>query len=529
MMALAILSASSCEDFLQEDPTEQPSQSSFWLRASDFQQALAGCYSYFYKSPGVMSNMMIVYDALSDNGISQGDDGGAKNMAIGNIYPETGGWIKDIYTQEYAMITRINALMEHTEAYEGGDMSADDKKFILAQCHALRAYCYGWLYRLYREVPLVTHTLTLDNMYQPKTDRSEIKAQIIKDWDEAIANLPDKLYSDSSVSGRFTVAAAKAFKAQFLMFDGYDDNGNAISSVMSEVLPLLDAVKGYKLADRMRDNFISAKQLECPEIIFSIRYLAPNLTNYLDRHWGWWQAIQPTRDVVDAFECTDGLPWNESPLAVHPNEELLKGTGRAYTEDLVAEREKIFQNRDSRLLQTMYHSNIGLFTEPGYDEPMPEWVSATVTGFTFTKLVQPTKAKIDYSTISDADVVLMRYAYVLLMIAEAENELNGPTQKALDAVNAVRTRSGQPAIQSGISKDKLRERIRNEWRVETCFEGLRYFQMKQWKILDKVNGMEDPAMPGYIKVYKPAFEYWPLPQSEIDKANGVLVQDPNYK
>lgn len=76
----------------------------------------------------------------------------------------------------------------------------------------------------------------------------------------------------------------------------------------------------------------------------------------------------------------------------------------------------------------------------------------------------------------------------------------------------------------------MRERIRNEWRVETCFEGLRYFQLKRWKQLQQVvDGVVAPAYPSYIKVVKPAFEFFPLPQGEIDKAHGVLVQDPNYQ
>ena len=116
------------------------------------------------------------------------------------------------------------------------------------------------------------------------------------------------------------------------------------------------------------------------------------------------------------------------------------------------------------------------------------------------------------------------------MIAEAENEANGPTQKVYDAVNRIRVRSGQPELPAGLTKDQMRERIRNEWRVEFVFEGHRYFQLKRWKLMDKlVNGASDPALPTYVKVFKPAFYYFPLPQSEIDKAGGVLVQDPNYK
>ena len=89
-----------------------------------------------------------------------------------------------------------------------------------------------------------------------------------------------------------------------------------------------------------------------------------------------------------------------------------------------------------------------------------------------------------YSTISDADVIILRYAEVLMMIAEAENEVNGPTQKVYDAVNQIRVRSGQPELPTGLTKEQMRERIRNEWRVEFVFEGHRYFQLKRWKLME---------------------------------------------
>ena len=87
-----------------------------------------------------------------------------------------------------------------------------------------------------------------------------------------------------------------------------------------------------------------------------------------------------------------------------------------------------------------------------------------------------------------------------------------------------------PPLPYNLSQDEMRERIRHEWRVEFVFEGQRYFQLKRWKLMEElVDGAVDPALPTYIKVFKPAFYYWPIPQTEIDKAGGVLVQDPNYK
>ena len=108
-------------------------------------------------------------------------------------------------------------------------------------------------------------------MYQPKATRAEVYAQIIKDFDEAIAALPDKPYSDSQMSGYFTPGAMKAFKARLMLAEAYDDNGNADASKMGAIVTLLEGIQGYELADRMRDNFISAQQLASPEIMFSVR------------------------------------------------------------------------------------------------------------------------------------------------------------------------------------------------------------------------------------------------------------------
>lgn len=491
-----------------------------------------------YEWPGVMSQIVACFDNLTDNSICQHNEstyGSSQTIALGDLDPNTGGYVSYMYDHCYRGIARIHLVMENLETYQGADMSEADKSFIMAQCKALRAYYYSWLYQCYREVPLVTSSLTTENMYQPKATRAEVYAQIIKDFDEAIAALPDKPYSDSQMSGYFTPGAMKAFKARLMLAEAYDDNGNADASKMGAIVTLLEGIQGYELADRMRDNFISAQQLASPEIMFSVRYLAPNTTHSMDLYYGAWTTCGVTRDLVNAFECTDGLKWGESPLTATVDESLL-ATG-ALSDANKAEREKLFSGangvhiRDRRLYETVCHSGVALFPDEGYEENGPITITNQMqTGFGMMKLLQPTTEMPSYSTISDADVVVLRYAEVLMMIAEAENEANGPTQKVYDAVNKVRVRSGQPELPAGLTKDQMRERIRNEWRVEFVFEGHRYFQLKRWKLMDKlVNGASDPALPTYVKVFKPAFYYFPLPQSEIDKAGGVLVQDPNYK
>lgn len=530
--ALLMGTTVSCSDFLQKDPPSSPSQSIFWQKKSDFDSALAGTFSMMYEWPGEMSQIIPCFDNLTDNSICQHNEdtyGRSQTIALGDLDPNTTGYVSYMYSHCYTGIARAHLVMENLALYEGSDMTEADKNFIMAQCKALRGYFYSWLYLCYKEVPLVTSSLTMENMYQPKSTRPEIYAQIMKDFDEAIAALPDKPYSDSQMSGYFSPGALKAFKARLMLNDAYDENGKAIPEKMKEIVPLLEEIQGYSLADRMRDNFISEKQLASPEIMFSVRYLAPNITHSMDLYYGSWTTCGVTRDLVDEFECTDGLKWGESPLTQEVDETLLSTNSMA--DDAYNEREKLFQNRDPRLRETVTHSGYATFPDEGYeDKGRLKLTGQQQTGFGMMKYLQPTTVMPSYSTISDADVIILRYAEVLLMIAEAENEVNGPTQKVYDAVNAVRTRSEMPPLPDNLSQDEMRERIRHEWRVEFVFEGQRYFQLKRWKLMEElVDGAVDPALPTYIKVFKPAFYYWPIPQTEIDKAGGVLVQDPNYK
>lgn len=121
---------------------------------------------------------------------------------------------------------------------------------------------------------------------------------------------------------------------------------------------------------------------------------------------------------------------------------------------------------------------------------------------------------------------MLRYADVLLMAAEIENELKGPTTKALNYVNTVRKRAGMPNFPTGLSKDQFRERLRKERRVELAFEGLRFYDLKRWKIAEDVlNKVTDGIIP---YSFETKFYRWPFPQTEIDKSQGKLVQNPDY-
>lgn len=120
----------------------------------------------------------------------------------------------------------------------------------------------------------------------------------------------------------------------------------------------------------------------------------------------------------------------------------------------------------------------------------------------------------------------MRYADVLLMLAEVENEL-GNSSTAENYVNQVRSRSSMPNLPSGLSKDEMRSRIRHERRIELAFEGSHYFDLKRWKVAKEVLNRVQDGMLSYK--FEDKHYLCPLPQSEVERNKGVLVQNPNYR
>jgi hypothetical protein len=139
--------------------------------------------------------------------------------------------------------------------------------------------------------------------------------------------------------------------------------------------------------------------------------------------------------------------------------------------------------------------------------------------------------------------VFMRYAETLLDYAEAQNEAVGPDQSVYDAVNQVRGRKSvnMPPLPAGLSQDEMRERIRHERRIEMALEDTRFWDIRRWRIgaqvMNAANGMRITKntdgsytyAPFLVenRVYKPAFDLFPIPQAEMQK-NKALVQNEGY-
>lgn len=548
-LGFSLLFAPSCKDFLQKDNPNSPTETIFWQTTSDFDMALAAIYGLMrgplnytqsFSIPGnFMSTFSSWYDNFTDNSVTNSDQDGTNTFLMDNVSPENLPGLTGIYNALYQRIARINIFLDYLETSTNSGVKERYNQY-KGEALALRGINYHFLYIYFGSVPVVKERLNTDNMYKEKVVKEEVYKAVIEDFDEAIRLLPEsQLYSANP--GHMTRAAAIGFRARTRLYHAYNEQGQANTAEMGEILAELNQIKApYKLADDVLDNFISDRQENCPEIMFSLKFLKPDMRNQIDFYIGAWKRVAPTRDLVYAFPNADGSAYVPDPTVkdedLYPNPEEDKNKTEAELAADQAKREaicaKIFENRDPRL--SIFIAPNGIYDFSGYFEKTEKFKDGNVpvTQFAVRKLVTPldgiTTKSWDgegFTWQSDQDVVLMRWTHILLMKAEAAFWANGATA-AEPYINELRDRVGMPHV-SGITFEQLQ----NEIRIETCFEGLRYYDMKRWRILDKMNGKpHDPSVKGNV-IINPAHFDWPIPYEEIRQAkdHGVnLVQNPGY-
>lgn len=268
--------------------------------------------------------------------------------------------------------------------------------------------------------------------------------------------MDDKTYKEAG--GHATKGAAKALKARVLMFHAYGDDGTvAHMDDLEEAYTLLGTITGYSLDDNYADIFRPANQENSNEIIFSIKYLAPNSYHIFDNSYGNYGMLNPVEDLTKEYE-----------------------------------------EGDNRLNQIIAFNDV-------YQWEGGDMINLTKSsnGKRMIKWLRPVLKQSDFwnqTERSEQDIVILRWGELLLLRAEAANELGKPG--AADMVKLVRKRAGLEALPEGLSQEQMREAIRHERRVETPFELIRYYDMRRWKIMDKLNGLVlDPLYTNIIPAW----------------------------
>lgn len=491
-LAVTGLVLSACEDFLEKHPTDELSSQTFWKNENDVDMALAGMYSRLLNNTYDINR--IDWDAISDDFFLFGTYGRVDNIAKGLVEPTTGGIVTSIYSDSYKGITACNIFLDNIDR---ASMPQAKKDIYKGEALFLRSLFYFTLTEIYGGVPYYAASVTLENAYVEKSPKSFIVDKILEDLEVAAGLLPDVAYESHAVRG-----SALALKAKIhLHNEQWQEAADAAALVIGSNV--------FKLSNNYKNLFLTASQEKNAEIIFSSRYMNPDryATDGIDMKYGASAALNARLDFINEFECTDGLPITTSPLYDPAN---------------------VFGNRDPRLAFTIRHASEPI-TNPANGLVHNNNLSGLHTPYLIRKYVDPAHLPLSFATRSDQDYVVLRYAEVLLIYAEAKNEQSGPDQSVYDAVNAVRARVGvnMPALPADLDQAAMRDRIRHERRVELGAEGMRYLDLKRWKTAEIIiPTIVDPG--GVTRQFDPAKHYvFPFPQGEVD-VNTKLKQNPNY-
>lgn len=486
---LLVLFSSCKKDFLDKNPTDQLASETFWKTEADVQMGLTGVYNVM-TNRSTFNHGRMLWDGLSDIAYLRDNAG----LGQGTIEATSGGMVTSIYNDCYVGISRCNIFLANADQ---ATMDDGNKTKYKAEVYFLRAYFYFTLTEFYGGVPLYTTPVTVEESKVKQSTKDEVVAQVLKDADLAIAGLPDVAYTGHAVRG-----SALALKAQVLM---HNQHWAEAAAAAKEII----TGGKFSLYNNYKNLFLTPGQENNPEIIFSVRFLLPDApaptTSDMnpDLIGGHAHTLSPIQRYVDSFECTDGLSITQSPL-YNPA--------------------KPFDNRDPRLIFTVADTALWAQYGAGKGESGESWS----TPYTVEKYVNWDNAPYSWATRSGQDYIVYRYANVLLMYAESQNEAVGPDQSVYDAVNWVRARPGvnMPPLPAGLDQAGMRSRIRREREVELGMEGFRYLDIKRWKIAEiLIPTIVDPG--GLTRAFTQRNYLFPFAQAERD-INPNLEQNPGY-
>lgn len=500
VLFLMAVSISCQKDFLEKNPLDGISSETFWTNESEVEMALAGCYKRLHGS--FLDFQRAYMDGLADGSIAYWGFYGFENTyKMGNISPASGGGKDDVYVTCYRGIAQCNFFLGNVDNATSVDASVINRA--KAEARFLRALFYFDLYQCFGEVIIYKESpASAEESKIAKSSKEEVLAFIEEDLDYAIANLPNISYSD----GHAVKGSAQGLMARVLIWQQkWAETVEVCSDIMNS--GVFDIYTDYE------GMFLNRGQTNNPEIMFSCVYLGPDiLPSVYGYNIEYAKHIFLREKLKNAFECSDGLPISESPLY---------------------DPENTFANRDPR------HAYI-IRNPVGTDWPGHYLYDFyDVTGVQNRKYIDPDIPG-DYSNAykNDWDFILIRYADILLMYAEAKNELSGPDQSVYDAINAVRSRPVDTGIHPELtplplldqakynSQELVREYIRHERFVEFPMEGIRYFDLKRWHIAHIVMPQQND-LTGVPYVFLEKNYWWPFSQNEMD-SNPNLVQTDGY-
>lgn len=457
-------------------------------------------------------------ELFSDNEWHRGQ---LTNAVIGGTMNADDANVQTYWLNSYKAIARANSFLAN-EDRAAAVTPASVMTRLEAEMRLIRAYQYARLITHFGDVPFLTDPVTLEESYGiVRTGQDKILDFVFSELDFAAANLPAAY--PAADAKRLTKGAAWAIKARTALYLGKWAQARDAAKAIMDLKEAGYALHGtygalfLKAGEASKELIISIPRDEKQQVFGAAGYVQDNIS----RNAGGFGAQLPTRDMMDAYECTDGKPIDESAMY---------------------DPRSPFKNRDPRLNATIVEFNTQWL---GYNYmPHPDSLTvfsskenrrvpnkdsravasfASFTGFLWKKGIDQTWPD---RLVEDNDAIIVRYAEILLTYAEAKIELGEIDADVLHAINQVRARAYGVGVEqtnaypvvTTTSAAALRAVLRRERRVEFAREGLRYMDLIRWKLAEKiltkpVVGLPDPAAQNRAK--------WPFPGITPIDADGV--------
>ena len=509
-ISIMLLITTACNnDFLEKLPQDTLSPETFYSNGNNLSTALTGVYDALQNDNNF--GKLPELDGITDNGVHFKYETEFISYAQGIANANVTQRFATYYQAGYQLIQRANILLDNINA--PGSILQAERNTIAAEARALRAIAYMRLTYLYGDVPLITKFTQLAEIKTvSRTSKSQIVSFVLDELRYAADNLATTPYNN--VKGRITKQAALAFRAKVMVYEARLGNKpweDALTAVNEAVTSASGAGADLYYSTTPTDGvanyegLFSLAKIDNKEILFAVKNntldKGTNLYTYFAVGGGNLSLSVHTNLVTD-FYCTDGLPITSSPLynAAEP-----------------------YKNRDPRL-----KANISV---PG-DTYSTGTLMLAFKGKTTIGVLQ-TDFAIKKMTTTDGlvqnqgqlDVPVMRYADLLLLHAEAENQVNGSSTIAYAAINKVRKRAGVADVAAGLSKLAFGQEVIHERRIELAFEGQRWFDLITLKLANqKINEVGELNR----KFVPNQQELFPIPQTEIDINPNLLPNNKGY-
>ncbi|MCG9972541.1 RagB/SusD family nutrient uptake outer membrane protein [Christiangramia crocea] len=483
---------SSCTEYLDLEPETDWDVKNFYSNESEVNIALAGIYSQF-SSNRVYGEEFMMMDYGTDEGYNGRAFASEPQVNIYNHSPST-YVIQDVWENFYSAINLSNSLIANLDPSK---FDGDEANIFIAEARFLRGFAYLQLVSWFNEVPLrLEPTVGPESNHIPPASLEEIYNQIIADLEFAAENLPHASDSDYIPGHANSMAAHGLLARTYLKMAGYPlQDTSKYQQAMESAKKVIDdpyhtLVMGENGYREVFLNYIENKY-DTRESLFEIAFADGS-----DLGVG----------IHGKIGTSNGLNFKNNPDVGYPVAKV-----KVVPSPVV---ESLYEEEDQRLdwnLPGIFHNN-GTIREQGPLDfayslgKFRRWEPVFRDDLEASNAVSPSFVLLENTSSPNKGTTginfpVLRYSDVLLMYAEASNEVNeGPTPEAIDALNQVRNRAGVANIEDAeegnpeaiASKESFFDELVDERMRELCFEGLRKQDLIRWGLLgDRLEYLEE--------------------------------------